>query len=203
MMNNPGTVCDPDGRPAQLCGDDDCDDCVLHRIVCLACWPAATAGILDTIDAATDGTCACGCARLLDPAGASMWFATAICQAVWNGRRALDVGGVLDRPDADELLDEDIEDMPVPTNRHPNPGAARIVTSPPMAGRVFILPRGVRLDDVFEAADNWVATLDQAGIDAASWGSGVGWFIGGEGPDPFAGYRHPNTDHVHVSFRQR
>ncbi len=40
--------------------------------------------ILDRIDAATAELCACGCSRPLDPDGPSGWWATELCQQIWQ-----------------------------------------------------------------------------------------------------------------------
>jgi len=55
--------------------------------------------ILDTIDAAVGGKCACGCGQPLDPDGASMWFATQDCQWAYQQRHADNPDQVNNRPD--------------------------------------------------------------------------------------------------------
>jgi hypothetical protein len=45
--------------------------------------------ILERIDSAVDGRCACGCGRPLDPAGPSGWWATEECQYRWQSRRTV------------------------------------------------------------------------------------------------------------------
>lgn len=56
-------------------------------------------GILDTIDAATEQRCACGCGQHLDPAGPSGWFATQDCQHEWAQQHAAGPRDVYRRPD--------------------------------------------------------------------------------------------------------
>jgi hypothetical protein len=46
--------------------------------------------ILEAIDAAVGGKCACGCGQPLDPNGASMWFAGPSCQQRYLERQATD-----------------------------------------------------------------------------------------------------------------
>jgi hypothetical protein len=45
--------------------------------------------ILDRIDTAIEGRCACGCGTQLDPNGPSAWFATESCQRRWNRPRVV------------------------------------------------------------------------------------------------------------------
>jgi hypothetical protein len=41
--------------------------------------------IIATIDAATEGLCACGCGTPLDAGGPSAWWASELCQERWQG----------------------------------------------------------------------------------------------------------------------
>jgi len=56
--------------------------------------------ILDKIDAAASGLCACGCKRPVNPHGASAWFAEQACQQRWHERQAADPHDVYRRSDA-------------------------------------------------------------------------------------------------------
>lgn len=72
-----------------------------------------TGDILATIDAATDGLCACGCRRPLDPAGPSAWWATEACQGAWQSGRPRVVGA----EDIRLLRAADITDLLAAINR--------------------------------------------------------------------------------------
>jgi hypothetical protein len=71
--------------------------------------------LLDRIDAATEGRCACGCGRLLPADGPSAYWAGPDCQRRWNEARADRPDEVYERPDAAEY-------PPGPMRWHP--GAA-------------------------------------------------------------------------------
>jgi hypothetical protein len=43
--------------------------------------------VVAVIDAAVDGTCACGCGTALCPSGPSAWFASETCQWRWQAGR--------------------------------------------------------------------------------------------------------------------
>ncbi|MFB6392615.1 hypothetical protein [Polymorphospora lycopeni] len=56
--------------------------------------------LLDRLDAAIDGRCACECGRQLDPNGPSAYFAGQECQTRWNAAQATNPGDVHLRSDA-------------------------------------------------------------------------------------------------------
>ncbi len=62
--------------------------------------PDPTAGILDRIDDAITGRCACGCGQTLTDRSPSGFYATADCQTVWMRQHATDPDDVYGRPDA-------------------------------------------------------------------------------------------------------
>lgn len=55
--------------------------------------------ILDQIDAATAGLCACGCTRSIPADGLSAWFASQDCQHRWHQRNATEPHEVYNRDD--------------------------------------------------------------------------------------------------------
>jgi hypothetical protein len=64
--------------------------------------PGGPGDVVDRIDAAVDGKCACGCGDTLRPDGPSAYFATQDCQRYWQGQHhAHDPDDVYERPDAD------------------------------------------------------------------------------------------------------
>lgn len=65
--------------------------------------------MLDAIDAAVDGLCACGCQRTLDPDGPSAWYYNEGCQ-----RKAASVG--YDQPNYHQPWGPLIIDDPNPGN---------------------------------------------------------------------------------------
>lgn len=79
---------------------------------------AATGGVVDDIDAATEGRCACGCGLAVGDDSPSAYYATDHCQRRYLSARATNAQDVYDRADA-ALVPVGADHVPVPLDGRP------------------------------------------------------------------------------------
>lgn len=117
--------------------------------------------ILSRIDAAVESRCACGCGTQLDPAGASMWFATPDCQWRFQQQHADNPGDVYSRADAADY--PGFDSRAVPLNEHWLRRA--YLDAPPSAHAPTWDETHVVTDEQMEQALTWSGRLRIGGID--------------------------------------